>query len=380
MSLFSFKENIIFSKILDKKIYLSGFLTAGVLVFIVLFSQSPNPQPFKPIEDFVIFGSEKVEISQDSQSLSGDIGSNKEIIINQKSKVVGNLFSQRIKLAENTEIDGNITSQELEQTPTTKILGTISKEITFPVAQIPDIPDFQTGTEDIEITQKDFILSQGNYRDIQVKPNASLILAGNYNLRSLRVEDNGAVLFNNPTTINIQSSFRLGQDTIITPKSSTLSVKEIKINFIGTETIHIGDRAILGFRLITPNTKFEIGEEVLLRGSAWAKEIRIGEKGLISKEDDFEKESDPTKIVEDQGAKFIVNEIIILLKNEATQIDAQQIVDLVNGRIIGFIPTPPILKIEVQTATPQELLDKIQIIKNSNNPLILEIIQNLIGK
>ena len=100
----------------------------------------------------------------------------------------------------------------------------------------------------------------------------------------------------------------------------------------------------------------------------------------MSRQDFFSKESDSTKIVEDQEIKFIVNEILVLFKDEATQADAQQVANLINGRIIGFIPTPKVFKFEVLTLTPQELLNKIQIIKNSNNPLIVEVVQNLVGQ
>ncbi|MBI2451250.1 MAG: hypothetical protein HYV52_02865 [Parcubacteria group bacterium] len=370
---------IIFQTISNKKLYFSSILAVGIISVTVLFSQSSNPEPFRPIEDFVLFGKEGVHLSEDIQSLSGDIGSNKEIKIAEKSKIVGNLFSQEIKLTENTEIDGNITTQQLEQTSTTKILGTISKEISFPIAQIPDIPDFQIGTQDIEITQKDFILPSGSFRDIRVKENASLIMAGIYNLRSLRLENNSVILFNGLTILNIRNSFELGQDIIVTPKLSSLSVKEIKINTLVSETIHIGNRSILGFRLIAPNAVVEIGEEGLLRGSIWAREVEIEKNALVSKEDSFEKESDPTKVVEDQGVKFIGNEILILFKNEATQSAIQQVVNLINGKVVGFIPNPLIVKIEVQTITLQDLNDKIQLIKNLNNPLIVGVMQNLLA-
>ncbi|MBI2451129.1 MAG: hypothetical protein HYV52_02195 [Parcubacteria group bacterium] len=364
----------------DKKLYLASVLATSVISATVLFSQSPSSKPFRNIEDFILFGKEGIHLAEDVQSLSGNIGSDKIIEIQERSKIIGHLFSQEIKLAENTEIDGNIITQQLEQTPTTKILGTTSKEITFPVAKIPDIPDFQIGVQDIEITQKDFILPAGLFRDIKVKENASLIMAGIYNFRSLRADDNSAILFDGPITINIQSSFRLGQGTIVTPKLSNLSVKEIKINFTGTETIQIGNRFILGFRLVAPNTSVDVGEEALWRGSIWAREVRVGENSLISKEDSFEKESDLTKVIEDQGLKFISNEILILFKNEATQFDIQQVVNLINGKVVGFIPNPLIVKIEVPILTIQDLNDKIQLIKNSNNPLIVEVIQNLIGR
>ncbi|GEM_PF-5315746 len=63
-----------------------------------------------------------------------------------------------------------------------------------------------------------------------------------------------------------------------------------------------------------------------------------------------------------------------------TQADIKQVTDLVGGIATGFVPTPKIVKIEVQTKTAQELNNKIQTIKNLSSPLILEVVQNLVAQ
>ena len=111
-----------------------------------------------------------------------------------------------------------------------------------------------------------------------------------------------------------------------------------------------------------------------------ARKIRIGKDGIVSREEVFAKESDPGKVVESQELKFVVNELLVLFTNGATQFDAQSVAESVGGKITGFIPVPKIYKIKVPTQTATELNDKVQIIKNSNNPLIVEVVQNLISQ
>lgn len=95
----------------------------------------------------------------------------------------------------------------------------------------------------------------------------------------------------------------------------------------------------------------------------------------------FEKESDPTKVVTDaQGVKFVGNEMVVLLKDTATDADARQIAKLVNGKITGFVPKPITYKIELPTNTAVELESAIQVIKNSNNALIIDVIPNLVSQ
>jgi len=75
-----------------------------------------------------------------------------------------------------------------------------------------------------------------------------------------------------------------------------------------------------------------------------------------------------------------VNEIIVIFTDEAVLSDVQDVARLVGGRITGSIEKPPIYKIEVDTNTTGELMNFINQIKNTNNPLIINVIPNIIGE
>lgn len=87
---------------------------------------------------------------------------------------------------------------------------------------------------------------------------------------------------------------------------------------------------------------------------------------------------DPNKIATSEGIRFMVNEIIILLKDGATLNDAVKIASSVNGIITGFIPQPQIYKIEVTTNTLTELDSKISFIKSNFSSIIVDAVRNLI--
>ena len=98
----------------------------------------------------------------------------------------------------------------------------------------------------------------------------------------------------------------------------------------------------------------------------------------MSREEVFERESDLTKIVEQEGAKFIVNEIVILFRDETTINDLFGVADLVNGRLTGFLPGLGVAKIEVLAENIQELNDLINRIKNSGNLFIEDVLPNIL--
>lgn len=93
----------------------------------------------------------------------------------------------------------------------------------------------------------------------------------------------------------------------------------------------------------------------------------------------FVKDIDPDKIVEVNGMKFVVNEIVIVMKEGTKHSDVLEIIEPVRGIITGFIPEAQIYKIEVPANMPEELDNFINIIEDQENPLILHIIKNLIG-
>ena len=372
------------------------YLAVGVLTFAV-FNTGGRPL-FSDISKFVIFAKDGIEIEKLVQVSSGDVGSNKELDINKDAIINGNLFADQIDIDKNSLINGNASFNKLKLEKDTKILGTKTDHVSLPVANLPEIPSFQVGTQDLNFQGQNNTLAAGNYRNLTLEKDSRLTLAGGtYNLSKLVLKENSVLIFSAPVQLNIRSRL-FGQMHVSILPGANVKPDDLAINYAGErikgeknenedeteskEDAHpakFGPSSLLNFKLLAPKASVKIGDATTFRGQILARKVKIEKDSVLSREIFFEKEGDPAKIVSDQGLRFFVNEVVILFKEEATQSDIQMVADLLNGKVTAFIPLPKIVKIEVQTTTAQELNNKIQLIKNSNNPLIIEVGQNLIG-
>jgi len=391
----------------------SAFAVVGVAFVALNFS---HPPLFNSSDPFVLFGTEGILLSEGTQISSGDLGSNKDIDIDKDALINGNLFADRIDIDKNSTINGNASYNKLQLQKDVQILGTTTTPVSLPIANLPAVVDFPTGTQNLTFsgTSTSNTLSPGNYRDIVLEKNSKLVLVGGiYNLRKLVLKENTTLIYNLSTTLNIQFKLR-GYDRVSILPGGNTKPDDLQINYLGIKpkkekdtkeedddeinALHddkekkdyqagkigrpvlFGKESFLNFRLLSHGAKVQLEKESTIRGQVLARKIRIGKDGIVSREEVFAKESDPGKVVESQELKFVVNELLVLFTNGATQFDAQSVAESVGGKITGFIPVPKIYKIKVPTQTATELNDKVQIIKNSNNPLIVEVVQNLVSQ
>lgn len=364
-----------------------SILVIGGLLFVILnyigqlnslAALGFNNQPFfSSLEQFILAGN-KIELSDNIQVSSGDLAANQEIKIAENNIINGNLFSDKIKIGATSTINGNASFNELEIAPTAKILGQTSTLVFLPIIQLPEILAFQTGEQDLTITQNQTI-NPGNFDEIEVKENISLTLnPGIYNLNKLKLNQNSKLLFSALTTINIQKELVI-EEKVFIAQTKNIPSTSLQINVQEDKDIDIGKDSLISLKLLAPNSQINLKQRITFRGQILAKEIKVGENSILSRQDFFSKESDPAKVIIDQdGSQFLVNEIVVNFTNFATFSDAQNIANLVNGRIIGFVESLNAYQIEIFIATSQELETKIQTIRQSNNPLVEGVFRNYI--
>jgi hypothetical protein len=109
-----------------------------------------------------------------------------------------------------------------------------------------------------------------------------------------------------------------------------------------------------------------------------AGKIRVKRDSLLSRSENFAFESDPTKVVEVDGSKFIGNEVLISLASDGQFADAQMAANAVGGRVVGFDPNPPLYQILLSTATVAGVESALQTITDLNNPHIVGVSTNYI--
>ena len=370
---------------------------------------------FDSLDNFVLFTQEEIKLEQGVQVSSGDLGSNGEIDIQKDVIINGNLFADKISIDKNTTINGNVSFNKLKTHKEAQILGTQTKPVSLPIANLPEIPEFQIGTQDFKFQEQDNTLSAGSYRNIILEKDSRLTLIGGiYNLRKLELKENSTLIFSAPTTLNIQFKLKGQQKVSILP-GPNLKLTDLSINYLGIKPkkevkIEEDDEAeinglldekerkdckdgkigrpvvfdknsFLNFKLLAPKANVHIGEVTTFRGQIMARKIKIGKGGILSREEVFAKESDPEKVIIDtDGSQYVVNEIMVNFIDSATFSDAQAIVNLVGGRIVGFVESANAYQIEVTANTADELSAKIQTIRQINNPLVEGVFRSYILK
>lgn len=388
------------------------FIVFSGIIGIAFAASSFSPPLFSTTDIFVLFSQEEVTLEQGVHVSSGDIGSNGEIYIGKDAVINGDLFADKVDVDKNITVNGDVSFNKLKLQKDVQILGTQTKPDSLPIAKLPEIPDFQIGAQDFKFTGQTDTLTAGSYRDITLEKDSRLTLTGGiYNLRKLELQDGAVLIFNAPATLNIQFKLR-GHHRVSVLPGRNLKPDDLKINYLGIKPkkekdehedddddieqvmdakekkdhkagnigrpILFGTNSFLNFKLNAPKASVHIGKASTLRGQVLARKVKVGKDSVLSKEESFEKESDETGIVESGGARFLVNEIIVLFDDSATFSDAQSVVDFVGGRITGFIPSPQVYKIEVRAETIDELDELIQDLIDSDMPTLLIATRNFL--
>jgi len=391
--------------------FIFAFSIVGIAFITFSFDRPPL---FTSLDNFILFAQEEIKLEQGVQISSGDLGSNGKIDIEKESIINGNLFANEITLDKNTVIDGNVSYNKLQIKKESQILGTQTKPVSLPIANLPEIPEFSVGTQDFKFEGQNNTLPAGNYRDLVIEKNSKLTLTGGiYNLNKLELKENSILIFSVPTILNIQFKLKGQRRISVLSGSNNLKPTDLVISYVGIRPknekvekenddeeinalhdekekkdhkagkidrpIVFGKNSFLNFKLLAPKAAVHIGESSTIRGQILGRRIKIEKMSILSRQEVFTKESDITKLIVDtDGSRFVVNEIIINFVKDAIFTDAQNIADLIGGRIVGFIKSANAYQIEVITNTPEELEIKIQIIRQLNSPLIEGVFRDYI--
>lgn len=370
----------------DRILNISAAIVVAGLAYAAFSFGAPNnngnvQDPYiKDTSQFVLIAENSIHVSNNSQVSSGDIASNKSIHVAENNILNSNLFSDTIQIGDNSSINGTTTSNKLIKAETAEIFGEQNNGITQPIIELPKIEQFQTGSISY-IIEENTTIDPGNYDSIEVKENAALTLnPGIYNLNTLTLKDNSKLIYSAETTLNIKKDLKIQNDTLIASNNPNQEeTTDFAINYTGKRPVNIGERALVVAKILSPGSRVQTGNNATFLGQVFAKDIHMGEESVLGRELLFSKDTDPEKIVEVEGEVFPINEIILVMDDNATYIDAQNVADSVKGSIIGFIPEIQIFKIEVPTNTVEELDTLIQQLESEQDPKILFIIKNLAG-
>lgn len=358
----------------------SALAVGGIIFTTVNFSDG---QPlFSSTDNFIILAQEKINLASDVTVSSGDIGINKHkgmLEVGPRNILTSFLFASRIVLGPNSIVNGNAFFNKLTEAKDAQILGQEEQTFRSPLVDFPIVADFPIGDQTIRSKPgQEITISPANAKDVHVAPNNKITVEpGTYNADSIVIGNNTTIIFLGTTTINIKKNVNIGNKVVFSPPLG-FPLSAIKINSQGNE-FRIGNDSITSGAITAPNATLTIGSKTLHRGQLIAKHINIGKDAILSVEENFSQETNLTKIVAVEGEKFPINEIILVLKDDAMFSDVQSIANSVSGRITGFIPELQIYKVEVSAQTAGELENLISIIINQNNPFVIFVTKNIAG-
>lgn len=357
----------------------------GIVGIVFAAANFTNPPLFNNTDNFVLFASEEIKLEKEAQVSSGDLGSNKEIDIEKDAIINGDIFADKITLDKNVTINGNVSFNKIKAEKETKILGTQTKPVSLPIANLPEIPDFQIGIQDFKFEGQNNILPAGNYQNLTLEKNSRLTLTGGtYNLNKLFLKESSVLIFSAPVTLNIKEELKGEEHIAILPANNNLKPTDLTVNYQGknekdepdkndknenqnkeekadkedngVKPVEFGKNSFLNFKLLAPKASVHIEKESILRGQVLAKKIKVGKGGVMSREPTTIKVAKPEDIITDpNGGVYPINEILVSLIPSATSADAENIATVIGGRVVGVVSSINLYQIEVRTKTTSEL-------------------------
>lgn len=334
--------------------------------------------PLPAIDQFVLGTQAGIHLAQSVQLSNGVTVSNGVIAIAEQDIINGDLYGNEIDVASSSTINGNLSFNTLKAAASSVIYGSKSSPISLPIFNLPQISAFRVGTQNLTI-KSDQTLSPGNYASVVVMPGVTLRIApGVYGLTALQLRDYSKLLFSGPTVINIRNALTFNQSVLVAQSAKILST-DLDIEYSGTSPVTVGTGCLLSMRLLSPASTVQLGMQVALRGQLLASSVNIGEQSTLSRSDNFSTKSDPSKVVVFQGQTLIADELLVIFKDGATLLDAYQVANLVGGRIAGSLDRPFVVKIQVPTNAAGLIAD-INLIQNSANPLIIDVLPNAVAQ
>jgi hypothetical protein len=276
---------------------LTAFLALGVMP-----GGAPEAQVTSlPISfsDVVIFGTNSVRIQNGAQVVAGHVVVNNalsgpsltpsfELGIGSALTPAGYaIVGDSIQIASGAVVGGNAFFNNISNSGT--INGTQNTPLSLPVfTPLPTFKSAPAGTSDVNVAKNGTqTISPGNYRDIIVKSGGTLNLGqGIYNVRSINIENNGKLLFQNlssgPTEVRVVNQVTTGNAVAIRPSDSD-PLKAAKIIFyvafptpaaaLTPTAVSIGNGATVLANIYAPNGTLALTNNTNATGAFLGKNI-----------------------------------------------------------------------------------------------------------
>jgi outer membrane protein assembly factor BamB len=255
------------------------------------------------ISDFVVLGELGVFLKQGAQVDSGDIATNfvspgpflaegaettiglGVSLLDPESKVYGDSV-----FLKNNSVVYDVFYNDISGSGT--IFGQQHTPFEFPIiSTLPSVPSFTVGTQDVDVVSGNSqVLAEGAYGDLNMGPNAILILSGGvYNFRSWDINHDAKIYVQTTTEIRIEEKMDTDERVEIVPATgSVIGASDIKIYVIGIngsngnigatpKAAKFGQNNILRANVYVPNGTLLVRANSVMEGAFLGKWVIAGQ-------------------------------------------------------------------------------------------------------
>lgn len=236
-----------------------------------------------PTDDFVLFASERLVVSEGANVASGNVGSNGTVNIAEEATASCNVFGNEVRLGRGASVLGSVLFNTLRLGESAEILGEQISPLSLPVASLPSISAFTPGTSNVKVGEGSTqVIQPGSYDTIRLAEGASAtFMGGTYNVAKLALGMNASITFATPTTLNIKSALSVGANSSLVPAPG-LGAAGVALNYAGKKPTKVGDGSLIRLTLLAPDAKITMGDGTTFEGQVLAKNITAGMLSVIS--------------------------------------------------------------------------------------------------
>ena len=201
----------------------------------------------------------------------------KNVVAFNGTKIIGDT----VQLKQGASI-WDVEYNELILGPGTSICGEQTTPAELPSVEMPDFPEFTSGSTYIEVPlSSSLTLTPGDYGDIVLKQDATLYVEpGTYNINSIDAGPKTRLLFLGPTEVRVADSLYISEYCETGPNSDDAEASDIVFYVEGTDgtnmAVNVGIHNAFNANVYAPNGTVWLRQGTVAEGAYIGNNVIVG--------------------------------------------------------------------------------------------------------
>src|SRR5262245_29718095 len=273
--------------------FLASVLASPLLVAHPALAQSPSPD----VRTYAVIGHSQVKLGSGVQVTSGNVAASDPSALLTVGKgascpVIAEAVGDRARLLPNAVV-GRLFSNDAVVRGDARAAAGGPFAVSLPlVLALPTSPSVTPGAQDITVDPgASMLLAPGSYRKITVGTGGRLTLrgltggsgAGQYQVESVKVGFEGALLADNPAVVNVAGRVSLTSRCRVGASPDNPRIAgDFQINVLGPAA-KVSRSAVLNAYLRVPSGKLGVGSGAAVHGQLIAERVTIAKRAVIER-------------------------------------------------------------------------------------------------